>query len=556
MANLQRYVTSAPSQLLGHILDRPELVAAVRELPASTLSRLIDRVGLEDSGELIALASTEQLQAMFDEDLWRSDGSDDEERFDPQRFALWLELMNEAGIEFLVRRLVELPVDLLTLAVHRAVLVIDMEALQSALAGARDEAGEIEKALESSVSEEWEEFRLLSRDPDTWDLVWDSLLTLDRDHHELLRTILEQCCAMSTEFINGQGGLYEVLTSDEMLESDARAERDDRRAAGGYVGAGDARGFLELAANDGPAPRERDAITAAYFRALDPSGGETRRAEAQLLLGAKAGGGKVHELMQLIEASEAAAENEQRPRALAAPKQTKPAHKPGGAAQRKRAKSAPPPSAAPVALARGSQPSEKSALARALAALSTTQPAVHTARMEELGYLANVLISGCKHEGRKLRPVEALEAAVATSSLGLELWKRAKHEPADATELVQSVGCDRLFRAAWPVLQRELVQRARRALERAASLVDPEGVHAIETLLRSDAVFGLRELCEPSDLGLAEPAFAALLALAESLPWLSSDVDAAPTPSIWIASRAALDEARKRVIELAPTVGD
>jgi hypothetical protein len=100
------------------------------------------------------------------------------------------------------------------------------------------------------------------------------------------------------------------------------------------------------------------------------------------------------------------------------------------------------------------------------------------------------------------------------------------------------------------------VQRARRALERAASLVDPEGVHAIETLLRSDAVFGLRELCEPSDLGLAEPAFAALLALAESLPWLSSDVDAAPTPSIWIASRAALDEARKRVIELAPTVGD
>ena len=42
-------------------------------------------------------------------------------------------------------------------------------------------------------------------------------------------------------------------------------------------------------------------------------------------------------------------------------------------------------------------------------------------RKEELSYLANVLISGCSVGGRKLRPVEALEAAIAFTNLGLEL---------------------------------------------------------------------------------------------------------------------------------------
>ena len=114
MTSLVR-VRPASTRLLLRILDRPELVAAVRELPASALGRLIDRVGLEDAGELVALASSEQLEGIFDEDLWRAAEPGEDERFRPERFALWLEVLLEGGDELLTERLCALPRDLLTL---------------------------------------------------------------------------------------------------------------------------------------------------------------------------------------------------------------------------------------------------------------------------------------------------------------------------------------------------------------------------------------------------------------------------------------------------------
>ena len=126
----------------------------------------------------------------------------------------------------------------------------------------------LEHALETSVVEEWEEFRLIARDPDVWDDVWGALLSLDREHHDRLRAILERCCEMSTEYISGQGGLFQVLTAEEMLDSDVAAARDDRRVAEGFISPADARAFVELARR-GSGGDVRDPITRAYFRALD-----------------------------------------------------------------------------------------------------------------------------------------------------------------------------------------------------------------------------------------------------------------------------------------------
>ena len=50
MASLSRQSTPTSSALLMRILEQPELVSAVRELPPPVLSKLIDRIGLEDSG--------------------------------------------------------------------------------------------------------------------------------------------------------------------------------------------------------------------------------------------------------------------------------------------------------------------------------------------------------------------------------------------------------------------------------------------------------------------------------------------------------------------------
>src|SRR5215510_10348172 len=123
MPSLSRHHVPSGSALLMRIFDRPELLSAVRELPAPVLGKLIDRVGLEDAGELVALASTAQLERMFDDDLWKAANAGDDEAFRPERFALWLRVMQEGGEEFLVRRLCELPQDLVTLAVHRLVFV-------------------------------------------------------------------------------------------------------------------------------------------------------------------------------------------------------------------------------------------------------------------------------------------------------------------------------------------------------------------------------------------------------------------------------------------------
>jgi hypothetical protein len=83
MSSLVRTQPASSTRLLMRILDRPELLAAVRELPAPVLGRLIDRVGLEDAGELVALATTEQLQGVFDQDLWRAAAPGEDERFRP-----------------------------------------------------------------------------------------------------------------------------------------------------------------------------------------------------------------------------------------------------------------------------------------------------------------------------------------------------------------------------------------------------------------------------------------------------------------------------------------
>ena len=100
----------APSStsLLGHLIESPTLVRDVRALPPLTFSKLIQRVGVEDAGELVALATTEQLVSAFDEDLFRNTRPGQREAFDPARFVTWLEVLLEAGEDVAARRFAEL----------------------------------------------------------------------------------------------------------------------------------------------------------------------------------------------------------------------------------------------------------------------------------------------------------------------------------------------------------------------------------------------------------------------------------------------------------------
>jgi hypothetical protein len=412
------------------ILDQPELVAAVRELPAPVLGRLIDRIGLEDAGELVAMASTQQLQDLFDQDLWRAPAPGEDERFRPDRFALWLEIMFEGGEGFLIDQLCGLPRDLVTLAVHRLVLVVDMDTLWQSFTGASEELQRLERALDAPLFEEWEEFRLLARDPAHWDAVWAALVALDRDHHDVLREILERCCALSAEYIEEQGGLYAVLTSDEMLESDVAAEREDRRALLGFVAPADARGFLELARR-GEQLETRDPLTKAYFRAsaspMPPA--ESPRGDGTAQISAPAA---VSELIRLLEDSSVV--EPPRPQPLAA--------LPAGLAAAKE-----PNESAPVERSSRAAAEGKVLLLQALVELRQGKPEVFSQRIEELHYLANVLIAGSSD--RRPRPVEALEEAIAVCNAGLERALGTDRALACAAKELETTSADQLFRRGY-----------------------------------------------------------------------------------------------------------
>ena len=418
MTSLGRPNVPSSTTLLLRILERPALVAAVRELPGAVLGKLIERIGLEDAGELVALATTAQLERVFDDDLWCAGRAGGDETFRPERFALWLRVMLDAGDPRLVRRLCELPQELLVLAVHRLVLVLDMDVVAEQLAPGDEDAEALERALETSVVEEWEEFRVIARDPDLWDDVWGALLSLDREHHDRLRALLEACCAMSTEYISGQGGLFQVLTAEEMLDSDVAAARDDRRVAEGFISPADARAFLALARRGGGGAR--DPITRAYFRGLEPNQGPKqtpKTSEPRTRGTALAAEADVGELAALLREAEVIA---------------------------------PPPTGTLAALTDGS--SSKPHLVaplfeQAMNDLRQREPALFSARTRELGYLVNVWIAGGAHEGRPPRPVEALELVLRACEAGMraQLATSRMSSQQALTVLIQTPA-DTLFR--------------------------------------------------------------------------------------------------------------
>jgi Family of unknown function (DUF6178) len=427
-------------KLLARVLETPELGAQIQSLPGPVLGKLIDHVGLEDAGELVALATTEQLSQIFDEDLWQSAQPGEDERFDAERFLLWLEVMLEAGDRFVAARLADLPQELVTLAFHRHLLVVSLDDLQSALCAGDDEAEAAEKAFESCLSEEIDDYQLIWRGGDGWDNVLAALLALDRDHHSLVVDLLERCAHLSSEYIDDNGGLYEVLSSEDMLEADLAAERETRRAERGHVAPSAALAFLRLARQPGATDTslsERDPLTRAYFRELSraPAAAPPRPETPS----------KRRDLARLLEASGIVKEDA--PRLL-------------------------------LGADKGKHESAKPLVVVALRRLAVEAPEKFTERSEELAYLSNVLVAGSAPEGRRLRPLEAVEHAMACVSLGLALVCGSRTPSADEAALeLGKHPCDGLLRLAFT--------RARGPSLAAGPLIDAKTLAKVRSVLGS-----------------------------------------------------------------------
>ncbi|RYZ07947.1 MAG: hypothetical protein EOO73_09605 [Myxococcales bacterium] len=422
------------------MLEAPDLAQRVQALPGAALANLIAEVGLEDAGELVALATSEQLAEVLDQDLWRSEKPGEDPTFDSDRFLVWLEVMSEAGDRFVADRLAELPLDLLTLAFHRHVLVIALDDLRTELSDEEDDdAVAAEKALASCLSEELEDFQLIWRGGEGWDEVLNAIIALDRDHHSLTVSLLERCAHASREHIDDSGGLYDALTADEMLESDLSAERETRLVAHGFVAPSAAAGFLRLAlrASQETPFTEHDPLTRGYFRDLAPSASPSSPDRSGPRPGQLRGWA-----------------------GLPAPGRQPPT--------------------APLLLGPATPPAREGEplVISALRELASREPRVFAQRREELAYLANVLVAGASVNGRRLRPVEAVEAAIDCVSFGLALATvNARPSLDQLAEVLARHPCDGLLRLAFA--------RAREAAAESGATVDPSVVGRVRALLKT-----------------------------------------------------------------------
>ena len=435
--------TGQPNNVLNHILDQPELPAIIQSLDTGVLTRLIRHIGLESSAEIISLTTIEQLKCIFDEDLWNSDAPGQDEVFDADRFGLWLDMLLETGASFAARKVMELDEDLMTLGLCRLILVVNLDALAFLLSNRhrsiRDDL--LDKVLESTLNAEFDAYLVIAKSDIHWDAIQALFSELNELDHTMLNRLLERCYQISWEYIEDNGGLFDVLSSEEMLESDLAADREARREVEGFVLPSNARYFLNSARMtglreivDGKTP---DPVTRGYFDSMN---------------------GKADVFFQPIEKSEQDGETApnivgflqtlQSQEVLQSPYQKR-----LGCLEESRDHSFP--------------------LVKALRNLDTTGPSIYCKRRMELAYLSNILISGCEFKRRRFRPVEAFEAALSLCSLGSEYLldgrpgKGSNQSADNISALLVNYDLVKLFRVGWKILNKRVVFHTARALLKA-----------------------------------------------------------------------------------------
>jgi hypothetical protein len=465
--------------LLDRILNTPRLEQVVPRLQPDVLHRVIQSCGLEDCGELVALATPEQLARIFDLDLWRAGRPGMDEQFDADRFGLWIEVLVESGAEAAAQKLAGMDVDLVVAGLARHVLVYDRAAVTpyETLDG---EQIEVSRADDNGLTFDMGGYLVVARRADSWEAIIEVLLALGAGHRQYLHQVMAGCRTLSN---SGReiDGLDDLLAEEDQVMFDLAVDREVRREKQGYVTPAEARAFLQMARELGPRSEPMPAanpLTRAYFRALDDrrceqnrgihrrdaenaentqrrvqlfhtfdkSGAEVHGEPGLLAAGLLAGSGAPDASEDIAEVVAAVCDLllqagvlEQAPRALL-----------GGSerdAQR---------------LGR----SDRSRLIKAhMQFVLDHDQAAYSRRSQELAYLANTLMAGCAIQARPFTAQEASDAAVAVCNLGLENWGLenwglengpAHWLPANATSLPGSFLVDHdlvsVFQVGWAVL--------------------------------------------------------------------------------------------------------
>ncbi len=408
------------------------------------LNLVIQSCGLEDCGELVALATPNQLVRVFDLDLWRSGRPGLDEQLDAGRFGVWLEVLLESGAAVAAQKLVGVNVDLVIAGLAEHALVFDRAAVSPYTTLDGEEVAPSRRPSDGPGCEIGN-YVLEATRTDSWDAIVALLLVLDAEHHDYFDQVMRGCRSLSNSTPEADG-FHDLLTDREQDAFDLAFDREQRRDKQGYVTPAQARAFLQMARqlqlghDTAPPPNP---VAGAYFRAIDwtnPVDVDTSHESSRLPAAPGSPPAPTDSrdgIAAIVEVLREAGVLTEPPRALL--------DKPQG---------------------------HPSRLARIQAHMQFARDcdyAAYSTRTGEIAYLANTLVAGCSIQARPFTAREASDAAVAVCNLGLENWpphwlpekvRRGSSAVEAGTTLPEDflIGHDlvSVFQVGWTVLHRDV----------------------------------------------------------------------------------------------------
>lgn len=487
--------------LLERVLDTPDLALVVPRLSPDVLHRIVQRCGLEDCGELLAMATPEQLVGVLDLDLWRAGPPGFDEQFDADRFGVWLEALVESGAAVAAQTVARMDVDLVAAALAHHARVFDLAAVSPSLAT---------DGLSCDVGG----YLIVATRTDSWDAIVAVLTALDADHHDGFHRVMRGCRRLSNSRPEVDG-LDDLLMDREQVAFDLAFHRERRRERLGYVTPAQARAFLQMSRqlrlghDTGPPDNP---VARAYFLAVE-------RTDAVVDIASGPAVAAVVDVLAVLR------------EAGVLPQQTR-------------------------ALLEGSR-GEAPRLARIQRHMQFVRHADHLAystRSQELAYLANAIVAGCSLQRRPITAQEASDAAVAVCNLGLENWpphwltqKAHGMFPDDFLVGQDLVG---VFQVGWTVLHDEVCMSVAEHLVRilAGLKCDDDQIQAGLDELRTEmarhcqagAPWRARDALDVMTT-LDMPAWAALLGLMDECPVIHAGMAASPGSGMHAVSASAFE---------------
>jgi len=364
---LSKPVGKSESKLLKELTEGMALPAYLSTQSADQVHRIIDRIGLEDSQELVRYLSSEQLDQVLAVDLWRPPVQGADAELDVGRLCVWIDVWSQEGEAYLYERLSGLDEDYLVL------LFSELTVVRNLTDQIADQPGMV-----------FADFLLQPRAQHEWGRAVDAASALWRYEADTLTRILRNAISETDDDAVGN------------RKADGQYKRQQSREKRGYIEASDAGAFLSGIKNESSMHwLESTAycpISRRYFASL---AGIDHAAEQNA---------SIHADVPLTEQPEIDAAERARLDAFLVESDLKEA--------------APPPLM--LAGPSGSE-GDRKLVRQALSTLYRYQPKTIPVRMAELGFLSNVLVAGSEIQARTFSERGAGRAVTALIELGLSL---------------------------------------------------------------------------------------------------------------------------------------